>query len=150
MHRTIAVVAAFAVLASTNPVTPPPAPTETCSSSACADYINTCGMQYGGCYPVCSGYTIPTFSDPGCPITSQELRLAPTSTCSSTVCVDLINSCDIRYGACFAACEGYTTPSFTDPECATTTSTVVPTATLTTTAHRRKKARTHTTSSSRA
>ena len=38
-----------------------------CTQTVCVDYINSCGLMYGGCFPYCSGYTIPSFAVPGCP-----------------------------------------------------------------------------------
>ncbi|RMY48645.1 hypothetical protein D0865_07962 [Hortaea werneckii] len=109
--------------------------TSSCPSTVCAAYINTCSQIYGGCYAACSGFATPTFSPPPC-ITQprQEHRFAGTSTssCESTVCADYINSCGIRYGGCYAACSGFTKPSFTPPPCPTTTQTFTPTVTLTT------------------
>ncbi|GAB1728069.1 hypothetical protein NU195Hw_g5808t1 [Hortaea werneckii] len=91
--------------------------------------------MYGGCYAACSGFATPTFSPPPC-VTQprQEHRFAGTSTtsCESTVCADYINSCGLRYGGCYAACSGFTKPSFTPPPCPTTTQTFTPTVTLTT------------------
>ncbi|TKA71701.1 hypothetical protein B0A55_07143 [Friedmanniomyces simplex] len=103
----------------------------TCSSSACVEYINTCGLEFGGCYAACSSFAIPTYTDPGCPVTAD--RLAAISTCTITSCIDYINDCGIRYGGCYEACTGYTTPTYTVPACPTTT--LTPTATLTTLAY---------------
>ena len=141
MRRQILYIAsAFTAIAIANPVTQPPSPSETCQSSACAEFINTCSQTFGGCYLACPGYTIPTFPDPGCPTPSFELRKPGTtsSACSNTNCIDYINACGIRYGGCFPACTGYTTPSFTVPACPTPVSTETPTATVTTTASHRK------------
>jgi len=99
-------------------ITTAPTATTRCTSTVCADYINSCGQTYGGCYPLCSGDTAPTFTDPGCPTTTP----APITTCTETICADYINSCGQWYGGCFPACSGYTTPSFTVPDCPTTTS----------------------------
>ncbi|KAF2769611.1 hypothetical protein EJ03DRAFT_246528, partial [Teratosphaeria nubilosa] len=104
-----------------------------CASIQCLDFLNPCGQMYGGCFPACgNSYTTPAFSDPGCPATTTtaaaatEARiaaaLAATSTCDSTACVDKINDCGVRYGACYADCEGYATPTFTAPVCATSAS----------------------------
>jgi len=92
--------------------------------------------MYGGCYPACPGYTTPTYTDPGCPatLTSPDTMITTTTTtaCAKTICVDYINDCGLRYGACFPACSGYTTPSFTPPPCPvpveTNTATVTATA----------------------
>ena len=126
----------FAAVTIATPVTQPASSAETCQSSTCAEFINTCGQTYGGCYLACPRYTIPVYSDPGCPLpTAEERRQSTTfSACSSTICVDYINDCGIRYGGCFPACTGYTTPSFTTPTCSTPVPTETPTATLTTTA----------------
>ncbi|RMZ11876.1 hypothetical protein D0860_03163 [Hortaea werneckii] len=108
--------------------------TSSCPSTVCAAYINTCSQMYGGCYAACSGFATPTFSPPPC-VTQprQEHRFAGTSiSCGSTVCADYINSCGLRYGGCYAACSGFTKPSFTPPPCPTTTQTFTPTVTLTT------------------
>lgn len=69
-----------------------------CYSTICADNVNSCGQTYGGCYPACSGYTTPTFSDPGCPSTTASRS---TASCDNTICVDYINSCGQWYGGCF-------------------------------------------------
>ena len=116
----IAIFAVYTCLAHADcTTTPPPDPTSSCTSTLCADYINSCGQTYGGCYPACSGYTTPSFTDPGCPTTTPAPQ--PNTTCTSTLCADYINSCGQTYGGCFPACPGYTTPSFTDPGCPTTT-----------------------------
>ncbi|KAK5697872.1 hypothetical protein LTR97_006831 [Elasticomyces elasticus] len=108
-----------------------------CASTVCVDYLNGCDQRWGGCYAACSGYAIPTYSDPGCPLPTSAARYAATSTstCESTICVDYINSCGIRYGGCYEACPGYTKPTYTAPACPTITTTVTPTATLTTLAY---------------
>lgn len=74
--------------------------TSTCSSTLCADYINSCGQTYGGCYLACSGYTTPSFADPGCPPTTKPVP--PTTTPSlpvdpvtpSTSCTKTTNTPD--------------------------------------------------------
>ena len=102
--------------------------TSICTTTLCADYINSCGQPYGGCYPACSGYTTPSFTDPGCPtITSSSSTLSSTSVCLLSLCDQSINSCGRAYGGCYPACSGYTIPSFTDPGCPSTT-TVPPTS----------------------
>ncbi|KAF2443285.1 hypothetical protein P171DRAFT_322009, partial [Karstenula rhodostoma CBS 690.94] len=88
-----------------------------CTLSVCADYINSCGRWYGGCYAVCPGYTTPRFTDPGCPTTSSRASVIVPEVCSTTLCADYINDCGIMYGGCFLDCPGHTTPSFTDPGC---------------------------------
>ncbi|KAI5851733.1 hypothetical protein DFP73DRAFT_167314 [Morchella snyderi] len=97
--------------------------------SICADYINECGMMYGGCFsdPKCTGGTAwPTFSKPPCPTAS------PTSSVCPTICADYINDCGQMYGGCFPdpQCTGGTAfPSFSKPPCPTTTTTPPPTIT---------------------
>ncbi|KAK7180419.1 hypothetical protein DPSP01_001806 [Paraphaeosphaeria sporulosa] len=121
-----AVSASIAAAASpTNTVAPlfaitPTPPSPTCTLSICADYINSCGRWYGGCYAACPGYTTPSFTDPGCPTTSRAVSATPT-TCTTTLCADYINNCGLMYGGCFPACSGYTIPSFADPGCPTST-----------------------------
>lgn len=88
---TLAMVA-LAFFASANPLTTPPSylspyPTP-CSSTLCVDNINSCGQTYGGCYPACSGYPTPTFTDPGCnPSSSPVSPTYPDPRCSVTVTV---------------------------------------------------------------
>jgi hypothetical protein len=98
-----------------------------CSLTVCADYINSCNQTYGGCYEMCDGFTTPSFTDPGCPSTtdspSNTTPPPETFSCSLTLCVDNINSCSQMYGGCVPACGNYTTPSFTDPGCPSTTRT---------------------------
>lgn len=101
----------------------------TCTETICVDTVNSCGQTYGGCYPICSGYTKPLFIDPGCPTTTQPPTSTPTSTCTESICVDSINSCGQTYGGCYAICSGYTKPVFTDPGCPTTTSNGIATIT---------------------
>lgn len=73
--------------------------TETCTSTVCADYVNDCGQTYGGCYPFCSGYTAPTFTDPGCPPTiTSSSTLSASASCTQTICADYINDCGQWYG----------------------------------------------------
>lgn len=110
--------------------------TETCSSSACVDYIGTCGSLYGGCFPICSGYATPTFTDPGCQSTSSEAQA--TTTCMMSACIYYVNDCGLAYGGCFPDCPGYLPPKFTAPPCPSTTDIITPTATMTKTDDRRK------------
>jgi hypothetical protein len=120
---------ALAAIGSADPsVTSLPAySSSACSARVCADYVNSCGQTYGGCYPACDGFTTPSFTDPGCPSTTKSPSTTapppePTS-CFLTLCVDNVNTCGQMYGACFPACGNYTTPSFADPGCPSTTST---------------------------
>jgi hypothetical protein len=117
---------ALAALGSAGPsVSSPPAySSSACSSTMCAEYINSCNQTYGGCYPACDGFTTPSFIDPGCPSTTKSpSNTTPPprySSCSLTLCVDNVNTCGQMYGGCFPACGNYTTPSFTDPGCPST------------------------------
>ncbi|OAA80045.1 hypothetical protein LEL_03531 [Akanthomyces lecanii RCEF 1005] len=44
----------------------------------CIDYVNECGMGYGGCVPDCK--PLPTFSKPPCPSTTTLLTImSPTA-----------------------------------------------------------------------
>lgn len=85
----MAVLASFALA---NPLTTHPSylspyPTP-CSSTMCVDNINSCGQTYGGCYPACSGYPPPTFTDPGCdPPSSPVSPTYPDPRCSVTVTI---------------------------------------------------------------
>jgi hypothetical protein len=52
------------------------------------------------------------------PVTTPPSYLSSyLSPCSSTMCVDSINSCGQTYGGCYPACNGYPTPTFADPGC---------------------------------
>ena len=105
---------------SCNPtITPTPTitatPTSTCDTSICADYVNDCGINYGGCFLAseCGG-TWPSFTPPPCPST--------TTTCTYSICADYTNSCGMPCGGCFLAPQcGGTWPTFTTPDCPTPT-----------------------------
>ncbi|KAK4197841.1 hypothetical protein QBC40DRAFT_267223, partial [Triangularia verruculosa] len=61
-----------------------PKPSSTCNGSGmtvCADYINECGMMYGGCFPDCKPW--PTFSAPPCKVTTS-VRIVPVPIPTST------------------------------------------------------------------
>ncbi|KAK6541902.1 hypothetical protein TWF694_007679 [Orbilia ellipsospora] len=88
-----------------------------CTRTICADYINSCGMLYGGCYPACTGLTTPVFTPPPCPTTTKTPTKTTTTTCR-TICVDAVNECGIKYGGCY--CSG-SPPPYTKPPCPTTT-----------------------------
>ncbi|KAK6537220.1 hypothetical protein TWF694_011417 [Orbilia ellipsospora] len=47
-------------------------PTTSCTKTLCADYLDACGHMYGGCYPVCEGYTTPVFTPPPCSLTTKK------------------------------------------------------------------------------
>ncbi|KAJ2904726.1 uncharacterized protein MKZ38_007344 [Zalerion maritima] len=124
--------------------TPPPcnetstaasAPTTTLSSTTtgddcsgmtvCADYVNECGMWYGGCFPDCTPW--PTFSPPACPTTTTITTMDDMDVTSSiatsteedcmtqTVCIDMGNECGMMYGSCFPNCTPW--PTITPPPC---------------------------------
>jgi hypothetical protein len=107
-----------------------------CTLTICADYINSCGQMYGGCYPACSGIPRPTFTAPPCPSTkSTTTTTKPKTTtrtkiseCPRIICVDKVNSCGLKYGGCYDTCGPV--PTFSVPPCPTkTTTTPTPTAT---------------------
>ncbi|CAK3822948.1 Hypothetical predicted protein [Lecanosticta acicola] len=101
----------------------------TCGQSLCIDYINTCNIKYGGCFPVCSSYTTPTFFDPGCPsvpIASKSFVTAMTNSCGHK-CDLYVDQCGQTFGpGCYSTCSGVAPPSYTTPYCET--SLVVPTS----------------------
>ncbi|KAK6219048.1 hypothetical protein LQW54_002550 [Pestalotiopsis sp. IQ-011] len=122
-----------------------PISVDNCSTrSLCADYVNECGIWYGGCFADCTPW--PTFSKPPCPSTNTSnlpvlvtptfvtttiapppsAITTPTSTdCSTqTVCADYINSCGQTYGGCFSACTPW--PTFTPPPCPASNTTSAP------------------------
>ncbi|KAF7192349.1 hypothetical protein HII31_06381 [Pseudocercospora fuligena] len=141
-----------AVSPTSNGPVPPTPPTSTLDTSPstsssctiCADYVNDCGIWYGGCFEACDGAPWPSFTPPPCPtssssaitpsisnttttssnsastITSAPVYLSPygsNSSCDKVICVDYINTCDIKYGGCFPVCSDHTTPTFTNPGC---------------------------------
>ncbi|KAK5108946.1 hypothetical protein LTR62_007661 [Meristemomyces frigidus] len=129
---------------------PAPAPqysvmTSSCSTSNCVSATNTCGQTYGGCYAACPGLPTPTYAAPICPTITATNPLSNLTAvniadpCESTICVDYINTCTLRYGGCFEACGDFTTPKFEVPGCPTSSTTssrgkkVVVTATATAT-----------------
>lgn len=134
MHALKTLLTTVIAVAAATTITKEPSPTTTCTKgqghstscteTICADYVNSCGQWYGGCYPACSGYTTPSFTDPGCPptITSSSTLSSSTSSCGLTICADYTNSCGMMYGTCYPACSGYPTPTPTPPECPTTSS----------------------------
>ena len=83
---------AMASFALAGPMTTPPSylspyPSP-CSTTLYVDSINSCGQTYGGCYPSCTGYPVPTFSDPGCdPSSTPTPPTYPDPRCSVTVTV---------------------------------------------------------------
>jgi hypothetical protein len=125
---------AASVSADPSVTSPPIFSSSACSLTVCADFINSCNQTYGGCYEMCDGFTTPSFTDPGCPSTtdspSNTTPPPETTSCFLTLCVDNMNSCSQMYGGCFPACGNYTTPSFTDPGCPSTTRTSTASCTL--------------------
>ncbi|SPN96790.1 uncharacterized protein DNG_00310 [Cephalotrichum gorgonifer] len=114
-----------------------PEPTNGCDTtiSVCADYINECGMMYGGCFPDCKPW--PTFEPPPCPSSSTWATVTTTATPEPTdpgdsleekckaegtviLCVDGIDDCGNGWGECYDVCatpslEIPTTPCETTP-----------------------------------
>ncbi|ORY72110.1 uncharacterized protein BCR38DRAFT_418936 [Pseudomassariella vexata] len=76
--------------------------TDDCSTrTVCVDYINDCGLWYGGCFADCAPW--PTFTAPPCtgtssvpsgPVTTPAISTQQTTLpCSSTLCVDYLKTC---------------------------------------------------------
>ncbi|KAM0332187.1 hypothetical protein ACHAQA_002462 [Verticillium albo-atrum] len=88
---------------------------EDCSSrTVCADYVNECGVWYGGCFSDCLPW--PTFAPPPCPSNYQlPSDGLDKEDCSRTICVDKVNDCGKKYGGCYPDCSPY--PTFTPPPC---------------------------------
>ncbi|KAF2842941.1 hypothetical protein M501DRAFT_985104 [Patellaria atrata CBS 101060] len=85
-----------------------------CPVMTCATSTDVCGDVYGGCYDKCKGDIKYFYLPPAC-ATPHGLEnagvLHPTLTAvpfietlcelgKQTICVDVINSCGIRYGGC--------------------------------------------------
>ncbi|KAK6511668.1 hypothetical protein TWF481_000577 [Arthrobotrys musiformis] len=112
------------VTTTARPVTTKPATTRStttsCTLTICADYINSCGMGYGGCYPACPGLPTPTFTPPPCPTTTKPTKTTTTKKPCQTICVDAVNECGIKYGGCYCSGEPFPYPK---PPCPTKTTT---------------------------
>lgn len=104
----------------------------TCTNYLCADYINNCGIWYGGCYYDCPGSTTPVFTDPGCPTTTTTPSYGVITSGSSsepvfsilpigcgTICNDYVDNCGNTYGpGCYTSCSPTdTAPTYTTPVC---------------------------------
>ncbi len=85
LRTSIFYVAAWIV--AVNAVAIVPRDTATCPT-ICVDFVNECGMKYGGCVPHCEGEPLPTFTKPVC----------PTPTPCPTICVDGVNACGAMFG----------------------------------------------------
>lgn len=115
---------------SSTTTTSPPSST-TCTSTLCADYINSCGQIYGGCYPACSGHTTPSFTDPGCP-TPCSMATTLTANATPSFCEktywDSVDACGHFIGGCASYCgEPYSSVVTSTPYCS-----ITPTPTWTT------------------
>jgi hypothetical protein len=69
------------------PDTPKPSPTTSCPT-ICADYMNSCSMMYGGCFPdpKCTGGSVwPTFTPPPCPCKTTTVYKTKTKEKTKTV-----------------------------------------------------------------
>ena len=107
----------------------PPGTTTTCTDYICADYINSCGIWYGGCYYDCPGSTTPSFTDPGCPSTTTAGYETITTTSEQmfsilpigcgTICDTRTDACGNTYGpGCWTSCSSTDTePTFATPAC---------------------------------
>ncbi|KAM3509363.1 hypothetical protein MY11210_006362 [Beauveria gryllotalpidicola] len=109
-----------------NPPTTTPTPDNCSTRTVCLDYVNECGIWYGGCVPDCKPW--PTFSKPPCPSTTSttiSITATPTATTSvqdchaHTICIDYVNECGMGYGGCIPACKPW--PTFSKPPCPSTT-----------------------------
>ncbi|EWC44266.1 hypothetical protein DRE_01092 [Drechslerella stenobrocha 248] len=111
---------------------PRPTTTASCTITICADYINSCGLMYGGCYPACKGLPTPTFVPPPCPTTTttttRATAVATTTSACQIICVDAVNECGIKYGGCY--CSNLPFP-YPKPPCPTSTTTTKVSATAT-------------------
>lgn len=92
-----------------------------CDNSICVDYMNTCSLKYGGCFPICSGFTTPAFTDPGCPTGGSVTESFQTKTNSCGYKCDLyVNQCGETYGpGCYTSCPDVPAPSYSTPYCET-------------------------------
>ncbi|KAF8534515.1 hypothetical protein BDD12DRAFT_411134 [Trichophaea hybrida] len=66
----------------------PPKPTSSACPTICADYINSCSMMYGGCFPdpKCTGGSAwPTFTPPPCPCETKTVFKTKTDKVTITV-----------------------------------------------------------------
>lgn len=111
-----------------------PISSPTCSSTLCADYINSCGIWYGGCYAACPGLPTPTFTDPGCPTPPPTATTLTTGTTETSFCDmkcwDAVDPCGQWYGGCASYCgEPYSSVVTSTPSCSITP-TPVPTTSL--------------------
>ncbi|KAF3346187.1 hypothetical protein VD0002_g6416 [Verticillium dahliae] len=103
--------------------TPTAPQSDDCSTrSVCADYVNECGIWYGGCFADCTPW--PTFTKPPCPpgppgpvppVDDDEEGDHDDEDCERTICVDKVNECGIKYGGCYRDCAPY--PTFEPPAC---------------------------------
>ncbi|KAK5988911.1 hypothetical protein PT974_10408 [Cladobotryum mycophilum] len=100
----------------------------------CIDAINDCKQFWGGCYNPCYEQA-PT--PPPCMTTAKPIATAlsqkPTDDCRTrTVCVDAINKCGVRYGACIPDCKPW---SISAPPCSLETQTIATLTSKVITAH---------------
>lgn len=114
---------------------------DNCSTrTVCADYVNDCGIWYGGCFADCKPW--PTFTPPPCPSTSSSVGLVtPTSSqqpsskpCGGEVaCVTSYRDCSttqLPFGGCYPACSPQ--PLYTPPPCPQATASSRPAYPITT------------------
>lgn len=113
-----------------------------CPRNDCKTVTDICGQTYGGCYDGCVLTFDEAFPAPAClssvslaeasvaPLTTEapsletalSIRASSSSCRPSSICVDYINSCYMRYGGCIDAnhCDG-STKSIVVPSCPTVT-----------------------------
>ncbi|KAL9529500.1 hypothetical protein SMMN14_06646 [Sphaerulina musiva] len=122
-------------------ITPAPAPSSSnvllfpgidasgpCKNIICYDYINTCSIRYGTCYPACGAHARPTFAGAG-PCEGGQFRSSfSKSENIATRAVDACgykcdyrtDSCSNTFGpGCYTSCSGSPAPLFTTPVCET-------------------------------
>ncbi|USW55115.1 hypothetical protein Slin15195_G084340 [Septoria linicola] len=101
----------------------PSATGEPCNKVVCYDYINTCSIRYGGCYPACGNHARPTYSGATCEggrfrsSFSKSFVTTQTNPCGQK-CDYITDSCGNTFGpGCYTSCPGVEPPSYTIPSC---------------------------------
>lgn len=99
-----------------------------CKNIICYDYINTCSIRYGTCYPACAAHARPTFAGAGpCEggqfrssfSKSEKIATRAADTCGYK-CDYRTDSCSNTFGpGCYTSCSGSPAPLFTTPVCET-------------------------------
>ncbi|KAM3421255.1 hypothetical protein BST61_g1660 [Cercospora zeina] len=94
-----------------------------CKSVICYDYINTCSIRFGGCYPACENQPRPTYTGRSCEggvfrsSFSKSVPSIQTDPCGYK-CDYSTDSCGNTFGpGCYTSCPGFTVPSYIIPIC---------------------------------